>query len=178
MNNEDLKPCPFCGGEACTLIDEEGYTPQYSVQCQSCKIETLAFDERAEAIAAWNRRNCSEFPSSSVCVKQNAEMLDTNSVASNQLNTKPTYADIEKMVMPLEWKYERRIFNGVVHDALYSMDYMFTARKYDNQSYWTGCLWNNCQFGVAKTVEEIKAEAQKSLVDLVAAALGVERSGE
>lgn len=77
-SKKDLKPCPFCGGEACTLINEEGYTPQYSVQCQSCKIETLAFDERAEAIAAWNRR---------VCVKQNGGKLDANSLASSGVNT-------------------------------------------------------------------------------------------
>lgn len=165
MNNEKLKPCPFCGGKAVVHTLGTGYI----VECLKCDVTTAYEDTKAEAIAAWNRR---------VCVKQNAETLDTNSVASNQLNARLTYADIKKMVKPLDWKYERRPFKGVVHDALYSMDYMFTARKDDNQSYWTGCLWNNRQFGFAKTVEEIKAEAQKSLVDLVAAALGVERSGE
>lgn len=56
-NNKELKPCPFCGGEACTMEEFDGFdTTQYSVQCQSCKIETMLFNERAEAIAAWNRR--------------------------------------------------------------------------------------------------------------------------
>ena len=65
-NSEELKPCPFCGGEACKMIEEVTYsTPQYSVQCQNCKFETLMFDYEAEAVAAWNSRNYPEKQDSS-----------------------------------------------------------------------------------------------------------------
>ena len=76
--------------------------------------------------------NYPEIPNSSVCVKQNAETLDTNSVASSGVNAKLTYADIERMVKELKWSY----------------------------------------------IPYYKSMAQEFLVDLVAAALGVERSGE
>ena len=65
-NDEELKPCPFCGGEACKMIEEVTYsTPQYSVQCQNCKFETLMFDYEAEAVSAWNSRNYPEKQDSS-----------------------------------------------------------------------------------------------------------------
>ena len=167
--NEDLKPCPFCGGKAKIKKDCCFGGDIYFVECQHCIARGPGERLKYEAIAAWNRR---------VCVKQNAETLDTNSVASSGVNTKLTYADIKKMVMPLDWKYERRAINGVVYEAYSALDYMFAVFSDDNSAYWTGRFWNNRQCGVAKTAEEIKSEAQKSLVDLVAAALGVERSGE
>lgn len=229
MNNSKLKPCPFCGGKACTLIDEEGYTPQYSVQCQNCKIETLAFDKKAEAIAAWNKRtnpdaanfsyskksNNSELGNYSekqdspnelmefvrfcadastgcivyinnrardiiakskekrVCVKQNGETLDTNSVASSRVNAKLTYADIKKMVQPLKWKY----ISGIkAHYASTNKGMFFKICK-ENGDYVLSINGNN-PVAFSEKLSKIKQAAQEFLVDLVAAALGVERSGE
>ena len=60
--SEDLKPCPFCGGEAALAIDE--FTDNdnscvreiYSVQCCNC-IACTKWDASSDnAIAAWNRR--------------------------------------------------------------------------------------------------------------------------
>jgi Lar family restriction alleviation protein len=52
----ELKPCPFCGGEAVR-------TPQFcmgymgdGVKCKRCGIQTAPLQTDAEAIAAWNRR--------------------------------------------------------------------------------------------------------------------------
>jgi hypothetical protein len=50
MNNE-LKPCPFCGGEA-RLI---GHSP-YSITCCKCRATTVICDTPEKAINEWNRR--------------------------------------------------------------------------------------------------------------------------
>jgi Lar family restriction alleviation protein len=49
---EELKPCPFCGGESELGKDEN----LYYVRCQECLTETKVYDNDYEAIAAWNRR--------------------------------------------------------------------------------------------------------------------------
>lgn len=54
----ELKPCPFCGGEAKIVT----YRNEYSrinptlVGCSVCKTQTALYDKRKEAIKAWNRR--------------------------------------------------------------------------------------------------------------------------
>jgi Lar family restriction alleviation protein len=53
-NENDLKPCPFCGGVADALPQENGW---YKVRCREClaHIQVLSrFPE--QAIAAWNQR--------------------------------------------------------------------------------------------------------------------------
>lgn len=62
---EELKPCPFCGGEAYIvevkphshiiatfMADYEGGA---FVECSDCTC-AIAADTKAEAIEAWNRR--------------------------------------------------------------------------------------------------------------------------
>ena len=54
----DLKPCPFCGGEASMIIEFPDGTA-ISVGCYSgnCAMEPYTWNpSEAEAIAAWNRR--------------------------------------------------------------------------------------------------------------------------
>lgn len=54
----ELKPCPFCGGEACIQRHEFiGYADTFGVVCLDCCCETRQFFEtKKEAIEAWNRR--------------------------------------------------------------------------------------------------------------------------
>jgi Lar family restriction alleviation protein len=57
MNNE-LKPCPFCGGEARLRPERLGIEKEWRVECEcwnSCGAAT-SFLGKTEAIAAWNRR--------------------------------------------------------------------------------------------------------------------------
>ena len=157
-NNEELKPCPFCGGEAVVHTLGTGYI----VECLECAVSTACENTKAEAVAAWNRR---------VCVKQNAETLDTNSVASNHLNAKLSYADIKKMAMPLEWKY---ISNLKAHYASTNKGMFFKIYK-GNGDYILSIDGNN-PVAFSEKLSKIKQAAQEFLVDLVAAALGVERS--
>jgi Lar family restriction alleviation protein len=49
---EELKRCPFCGGEAIEVRTGESYW----VRCSDCDAETALCDSRPDAIAAWNRR--------------------------------------------------------------------------------------------------------------------------
>lgn len=55
----DLKPCPFCGGEADLIDMSDEYEGEYWVahQCPSgASTETYSYETAAEAIAAWNTR--------------------------------------------------------------------------------------------------------------------------
>lgn len=63
MPNE-LKPCPFCGGEAKLVTHSfwnertQAHTDHtYSVKCSKCFAETYQFyNEKTNAIDIWNRR--------------------------------------------------------------------------------------------------------------------------
>ena len=48
----ELKPCPFCGGEA------KIYRSKYDafVGCDKCHISTWSGDSEQELVDAWNRR--------------------------------------------------------------------------------------------------------------------------
>ena len=55
----ELKPCPFCGGEARTSSKDYGDTHYWRVFCDtpSCAMcMTSVFHSEAEAIEAWNTR--------------------------------------------------------------------------------------------------------------------------
>lgn len=59
---DELKPCPFCGGDAkikCGEIVNRYNTAvyrHYHVECMSCGVDTRYFDTEADAIEAWNLR--------------------------------------------------------------------------------------------------------------------------
>ena len=54
----ELKPCPFCGGEAQAKHTDGSFGHDHVwVRCLHCPAQTMAMDTEVEAIAAWNRRN-------------------------------------------------------------------------------------------------------------------------
>lgn len=63
MNNEDLKSCPCCGGEA-TIVQEHNYSIDDSdelrwIECDKCGLRTKEFySEKNEQkmIDTWNKR--------------------------------------------------------------------------------------------------------------------------
>lgn len=54
--NENLKPCPFCGGKACALTRNR---ITFYVKCSKCyaMIDRICETEE-EAVELWNRRVC------------------------------------------------------------------------------------------------------------------------
>lgn len=51
---EELKPCPFCGGEAVRkCIFPNRY---FFVECKNCHVSLPFKGTKEEAIEAWNRR--------------------------------------------------------------------------------------------------------------------------
>ena len=78
MSKPELKPCPFCGGEAEFITDTNGCQSDFRkisfhIQCKGCKIEypkryeigfhlsghgeiVMDTDERQKALEVWNRR--------------------------------------------------------------------------------------------------------------------------
>jgi Lar family restriction alleviation protein len=51
----ELKPCPFCGGDA--GIEMAANDISYYVFCSKCSSCTDYFDAQADAIAVWNTRH-------------------------------------------------------------------------------------------------------------------------
>lgn len=51
----ELKPCPFCGGEA-EVESDKGVGRVYSVVCGTCQVATRWWVSPDRAIAAWHQR--------------------------------------------------------------------------------------------------------------------------
>ena len=49
----ELKPCPFCGGDA---RQYEGQTRYHGVACRKCTCNIYGYASRGAAKRAWNRR--------------------------------------------------------------------------------------------------------------------------
>ena len=58
--DHELKPCPFCGGEAKLKQKwgkhEHRRDPITYAWCKSCKARSLPFIDEKDAVEAWNRR--------------------------------------------------------------------------------------------------------------------------
>lgn len=56
MSEQKLKPCPFCGGEAVPVVDDETET-MFGIKCFDCGGSIYPEKESLdEAMGAWNRR--------------------------------------------------------------------------------------------------------------------------
>lgn len=55
MGDMELKPCPFCGGDAKEFTGEDAAPHRWTVECDSCGAH-VGSDTRYKARAKWNRR--------------------------------------------------------------------------------------------------------------------------
>lgn len=53
----NLKPCPFCGGEARKY---EGKIDDHGVVCKKCGAKIYGYTSAGAATRAWNRRTTNE----------------------------------------------------------------------------------------------------------------------
>lgn len=58
MDNNELKPCPFCGGEAWIIRKTYGFKKKkyWFVRCECCHATSRAEFTEIDAKKAWNRR--------------------------------------------------------------------------------------------------------------------------
>lgn len=52
----EIKPCPFCGGEADLMTPEDDQMRLYTAMCMGCYCTGKECETEAEAIKAWNTR--------------------------------------------------------------------------------------------------------------------------
>lgn len=84
MSNE-LKECPFCGGEAKAF----GAYDAYAVNCASCNAYGPS-GSKANAIAAWNRRSTSGAASGEVAIeRQDARWAIGGAIAYGRMGVNP-----------------------------------------------------------------------------------------
>ena len=166
MSNKELKPCPFCGGEAELYY----YFGSVWVHCTGCDKNFTIFDTEKDAIKAWNTRNypekqdgsnSSEIPNSS---KVN-HCKDENATCKKNLQL--TRSDIEKMVKPIEWYG----WNGKLEAFSFSI-------IENEMSAFEVCFGKDCLNGhyidTSSTIDGAKSLAQAFLVDLICSSLGLE----
>ena len=174
--NEELKPCPFCGGEAEILQRGAMST---SIRCKDCGCRTGECAYEDAAIFNWNRR---------VCVSQSGEKLDINSEKPNL-----TYSDLEKMVKPLKWEFPDDTAYGKIGEKVLficfrqrgyqeremRVNWYFTPfeSRYDEGLHMGEEIIFNAD-DAKKSVDSIRRRSRQVLVNLIADALGVERSGK
>lgn len=56
MDNYELKPCPFCGGEV-ELMNSIDLPLEWTVSCKKCRCKTRYYYSPEKAVEDWNLRN-------------------------------------------------------------------------------------------------------------------------
>lgn len=52
----DLKPCPFCGGEAILETVDGNSSEEFYIYCPECDFESGVYSEPKFIVEKWNRR--------------------------------------------------------------------------------------------------------------------------
>ena len=113
MNNNKLKPCPFCGGEAELY---QTYNGCYQVECHKCGARSCIEKKKENVISNWNMRSTTERKSKTmtldeaieyceeVTIKNCLEYVEEHQQLANWLHTLK-YLE-ENAVMPIYKKQD------------------------------------------------------------------------
>ena len=111
---DELKPCPFCGGEASFVNCE--IPPQWYVRCsKGCCEQTKLYLSKAEAKKAWNRRI---FPDDFTVYGYDVRSLIALSLVAQEAGV--TEEDLKEFARNWEsayqfvWKENLRIFEEAI----------------------------------------------------------------
>lgn len=73
MNNNKLKPCPFCGGEAELY---QTYNGCYQVECHKCGARSCIEKKKENVISNWNMRSTTERKSKTMTLDEAIEYCE------------------------------------------------------------------------------------------------------
>lgn len=171
MRNE-LKPCPFCGGEAELYQSYCGY---YQIECHQCSARSCMAVEEESVISNWNMRSTTEIKSKTmtldeaierceeVATKNCSECAEEHKQLANWLHTLK-YLE-ENAVMPI---YKKQDWLGIAN---------YYGRKQiplviEEMAELTQALTKYMritQFGqpVRKTIDEVQDSIKEELSDVI-----------
>ena len=91
MDKPELKPCPFCSGEAILTSRETNYfATRFFVICDNCHASSKWCQNKEEATEAWNRR-----PDSKISVSD--KVYQTDGFNTYESTVKRVLYDTEKI---------------------------------------------------------------------------------
>lgn len=103
---QELKRCPFCGGES-VLLNSSREIPEESavfwVYCKNCSATSMTYDKREEAIECWNTRTPGWIPVEERLPKESEEFNDV-------------YDPVTLAVIDTEWHEKSDIVQVTVYD--------------------------------------------------------------
>lgn len=97
MSN-DLKPCPFCGGEAELKCNTEMGGTQYQVKCKQCPttVGRFWFWKSEDAIEAWNARK--PIDKTIEQLKEMAERICSSTNCKEECEVCDFYSEMEAVI--------------------------------------------------------------------------------
>ena len=73
----ELKPCPFCGGEANVKHHSNNFIDWWEVECSNCHVsQNERYEYEFEAVAAWNTRKPMEAVVAELEKAESRELFD------------------------------------------------------------------------------------------------------
>ncbi len=72
-DDDDLKPCPMCGGKARTILEDESGPGSYRAECSKCGVSTL-ITSKENCAEIWNTRQTTPLDACPFCKSKNVSV--------------------------------------------------------------------------------------------------------
>lgn len=120
---QELKRCPFCGGES-VLLNSSREIPEESVvfwvYCKNCSATSMTYDKREEAIECWNTRTPGWIPVEERLPKESEEFNDV-------------YDPATLAVIDTEWHEKSDIVQVTVYDRDEEKYFTYVDNTYNGE---------------------------------------------